>query len=147
MGTIEEKLNELLDQKKAEVGELQERVWELENELEKSWDWAAHKSFDKDPYDLPVPRLQIVAEPNRRGDWYDEVWTYSLVHKHLTGIIVCVPLGQTKRSGGRNEKPDVNDLPFRDGAHIKHECFTLSLPAFSIVEDEVVALEPYEPKP
>ena len=144
MGTVQEKLNELLDQKIAKIEGLQERVCELEESLERNWDWAAHKRFVKDPYNLPVPRLQIVAEPSMRYGWVEETWTYSLVYKHFTGDIMFVPLGQTKRTGGRDEKPDINDLPFRDGAHIRYECFTLKMPAFSIVEDRIVELEPYE---
>ncbi len=149
MGTIEEKLNELLDQKNDEIEKLLNKIEDMEERLAMNWEWTAHKYCKKDEYNLPVPRLQLVAFRHKRYGWNRTTWKYSLVYQLLSGNIGYIPLGQTE-IGGRlaGTRPDAKlNLPLREGVDIRYDCLNLRLPAFSIVEDQIVQLEPYNQEP
>ncbi|WP_148039091.1 hypothetical protein [Brevibacillus gelatini] len=91
-----------------------------------------------------LPRLQIECI-NVSGDYTEQLWKYELVYKHFTGDIVKVTIGQTERKTGRTKPPIGEDgeidLPFRDGAHIKHDAIHLNLPAYAICDDIVEKLD------
>lgn len=132
--TTAERLEELLDDKDSEIRRLQAMLDEIDEQ--RAWRWTMHTERAQDTHDLPVPRLEIRCEPISEGYWGAQVWTYSLVYRHFIGHLVWVPLGATKRTGGAiHTPPPLDDLPFRDGAHITHDALQLDLPAFSIVED------------
>lgn len=133
-----ERLEKLLDEKDEEIEDLQKKVSEYEDQSE--WDWAWVKHFNIKTNDLPIPRLEIRCED--KGDWYNYEWLYGLVYKHLVGRNIFVPLGCT-RCGGHGEPPirEGNpDLPFRDGAHIRHEMNHLNLRAFAFLEGKYYEL-------
>lgn len=128
-----ERLEELLNAKDREIEELRDQLREIEDQRE--WRWTMHTDAKEDAHDLPVPRLQIECEPIYEGSWSAQTWTYSMVYRHFLGHLVFVPLGATKRTGGSMDAPpSLDDLPFRDGAHIRHDAEALGLPAFSIVD-------------
>ncbi len=100
----------------------------------------AEEMFDKfraraereDTSGLPVPRLELrwIGEPeDTEGEW-----EYNLVANHFAGGLVFYPLGNTEVMGGTSAYlPNGRiQLPFRDGAHIKHDMKELKLPGFVI---------------
>lgn len=134
-------LGELLKARDAEIDALKARVTELEEELERDWTWTRHVEHKTDPSPgLPVPRLEIRWTIGDR----EQIATYCLVYKHLCDQIVFVPLGKTRRNG-----PDVPprasngeiEVPFRDGAHIRHDLEAMNLPGFAILGGEAQPLE------
>lgn len=138
-----EYLTGLLDEKDEEIYKLAERVEELENILDgRTWGWTIHtKISDGENMNLPVPRLEM--RWRELDDWgYNWEAQYRLVYRHFLDELVAIPFGNTKRGGDSppmtNEKVD---LPFREGAHIKHDAGTLNLPAFVIYGDEVHPIE------
>lgn len=98
-----------------------------------------HTEREEHTHDLPVPRLEMRCVPYYEGTWSTQLWTYCLVYRHFLGHLVWIPLGETRRTGGmlREAPPALDDLPFRDGAHIRHDAGLLSLPAFVVIEDRV----------
>jgi len=137
--TLEERLNETINQ-------MEERIAELEEErdhLRHFVPWTDHVILKEDiPLGLPVPRLEIVWD-HEEGSME---WTarYRLVYGHLLDDIVLVPLGQTKVSGRMREPVDADgtiDLPFRDGAHLHHDCEHLNLRAFVRYGSHVCEIE------
>ena len=138
-----EYLTGLLNEKDRQIDKLAERVEELENTLDgRTWGWTIHTTVSEDEnMNLPVPRLEM--RWRELDDWgYNWEAQYRLVHRHFLDHLVAIPLGSTKRGGDSppmtNEKVD---LPFRDGAHIKHDAKALDLPAFVIYGDEVHPIE------
>lgn len=91
-----------------------------------------------------VPRLQIKCV-NISGDYTETEWKYELVYRHFTNEISYVSMGNTKRETGKTEIPlnedGTLDLPFRDGAHIKHDAIQMNLPAFAICGDIIEKLD------
>lgn len=88
------------------------------------------KLKEHDNNGLPVPRLEIrykdTADPEKlRAE-------YGLVYRHLCDHLVFATLGLTKIHGALHYYRDRLDLPFRDGAHIRHEMKTLNLRAFVV---------------
>ena len=117
----------------------------LETELEymrehATWGWSRHNTIEAIDDPLPVPRLEIEVF-NASGDWYVSEWVYSMVYEHLLGHHVRVPLGHTKQTGGHGRRDSVEHLPFRDGAHIKHEAKAFGWPAFWIIEGNAQLIE------
>jgi hypothetical protein len=93
---------------------------------------------------IDLPRLQIRCE-HEEGNYYQQVWYYELVYRHFTGSIEKVPFSHTECRGGNGLQPiDKNgklELPFRDGAHIKHDAVHMNLPAYAICDDIVEKLD------
>lgn len=131
-----ERLTELLNQKDQEINKLNQTIegFELAQERE-VWDWARHEDFDDDS-GLPVPRLEIRCK--NLDTWHNWTWTYGIVYKHLLKHCVFVPLGYTKCGGGGRIPVYEGEptLPFRDGAHIRHDAKELRLAAYSLFEGE-----------
>lgn len=140
-----ERLEALLDERDAKIAELQEKVDEHEDR--EAWSWTRHRTTEKETDErLPVPRLEIRWEPadENRYNWHAR---YFLVHRHLLGNIVSVPMGYTRRGGGGEPVRDSEvETPFRDGCHIAHDAAHLGLPAFAVYGDKVTKIEPRKAK-
>lgn len=141
-----ERLEELLDKKDETIEKLSDKVDHLERELDyPNWEWMRHSSVEEDS-DLPVPRLEMryVATGTEVNPWYNYEACYNMVHRHFQGHLMSIPLGQTRISGGNGAGPhhyeadDQWELPFRDGAHIRHDAVDLNLPAFVVIEPDGV---------
>lgn len=137
MGTTEERLNGLLDERDAEIEELQEKIKDLEARLRGSRNgWAAHELLDRDQK-LPVPRLEILVRNAEYEGYLDGLeYIYRLVYRHLSGDVIGVPFGHTSSRGGPPLLPDQPissiHMPRRDGAHMYREMATLGLPGFLV---------------
>lgn len=142
-----ERLQELLDKKDEEVGELQEKVRRFEHDREReenreTWVWTEHLIMDEDDCSpLPVPRLELNwSLADERG--YNRYCWYYLVYRHLLNEVVKIPMGMTKVGGGRGpwqpEGPrgQFIETPFRDTAHVVNEARQLNLPAYVVYEDK-----------
>lgn len=134
-----ERLEELLNQKDAEIEKLSEELGKAKDELYYLSHWTKHSEGKES--DLPVPRLQIRFCDNAadsRQEWDEYKWDYKLIYRHFLGHIVEVPLGRTTTSGVRGVSEDDDcPLPFRDGAHIANDSQTLKLPAYAIFGKKV----------
>lgn len=135
--TAIERLERELNDRDIKIEELQEQIDGMKAHA--TWGWARHTMIEADADPLPVPRLQIEAF-NTSGDWYIAEWVYSMVYVHLLGHHVVVPLGHTRQTGGRGPR-DASDLPFRDGAHIRHEAKAFGWPAFAICKGHATLIE------
>lgn len=100
---------------------------------------ATRKLTESENLNLPIPRLEIrYRKPNKRElrhrGWMgvSVIADYSLVYDHLMGDVLAVSMGSTKIGGGHSEEPGYLELPFRDGAHVMNDMWTLKLPAFVI---------------
>lgn len=142
--TALERLEGILNEKDAELGELRDRVAELEDESERVWDWARHETRADDG-GMPVPRLELRCR--NLGNWYNYEWVYALVYRHLLDHIVAVPLGYTKCGGagraptGRFDGDEPPSLPFRDGCHSQHDREQLGLPLYAVCEELGICYE------
>ena len=139
MSAAEERLLELLDTKDTEIDQLTEQVEELKQLARGRYGaWTMHEKLPEDQ-PLPVPRLEMAWE--HEDEWHVVV-LYRLVYRHLLGHCVGVPFGHTRVSGSGVQPLRYGrlDLPFRDGAHIRHDAESLNLPAFLIYEDHVETL-------
>lgn len=138
MSKAADKLAELLEEKEQELRDLQKKI-EDDRDLER-WRWARHEDLPREQV-LPVPRLEIVLNEGESDD-YNRVWVYRIIHRHLLGHCVAVPMGSTKQSGGNpNMERGLLDLmPLRDGAHIRHDAKAFGWPAFMVSGDESVAI-------
>ncbi len=124
--SVEERLNDDLYNKEREIEKLKEEVDDLTYRDDWKWRHIKHLS-EEENMDLPVPRLEIRY---RALDKYNVAADYALVYKHLLGHIEFCPLGSTRCSSHSYIKN--LDLPFRDGAHIRHEMATLKLPGYVV---------------
>lgn len=147
--TLEERLNQMLDNKDDDIRALQKRVEGLEQMLRGAESgWAMHRDAPAEQV-LPVPRLEV--EIKRTGHLSME-WEYRLVMRHFLGHCVVVPLGHTRSTGGtpdpwppRERQQDGTvrmQLPFRDGCHFNHDAKAFGWPAYCIWDGNV---EPFVP--
>ena len=141
---IIESLEQVLVERDATIRKLREQIESLEGRLERSsHDWQRHRRIEDDKT-LPVPRLELVWEDISEPDetpWTSRTVEYRLVHTHMLGHTVVVPLGFTKIRGGGYKAPwkmdnGKPDLPFRDGAHACHDAAHLNLPLYVIAPGE-----------
>lgn len=150
MATLEERLNEIIDQKDDQIYELENKIERLENEADLSRvSWQRHIAFENTGMSakLPFPRLEMRLERTSKDNWYSIQWLYGIVYKHITAvngpILYFVPLSLTTSSGGsgsfdhwrQNEKLQ---LPYRDGVHIKLDSKVFNLPAFIVCYEKGV---------
>lgn len=136
--TAIERLESALNERDYKIEDLQQEIDGLKEFA--TWAWSRHTTIEAKDDPLPVPRLQIEVF-NVSGDWYVSEWVYSMVYEHLLGHHVIVPMGHTKQTGGRGGPRDVADLPFRDGAHIRHEAKAFGWPAFAIRDGKASLIE------
>lgn len=70
-------------------------------------------------------RVWILGAADPDLGWRQTTIEYRLVRRHFLGYVEVNPLGLTKRQGGNNQPPWHDDprvtLPFRDGAHARHD--------------------------
>jgi hypothetical protein len=151
--TAIDRLEVLLDEKDARIGELEKNVERLEAALAHSESgWCLHSEI-KEEQVLPVPRLELVYEPRGKQagrEWTRYVVTYRMVYRHLLGHCVAVPLGETTFSGGVSSTPMQDGrlrLPLRDGAHICHDMAALGMPGFAVCGEHVDDLAAFAGKP
>lgn len=148
--TATERLEELLNQKDHEIAKLQAKLEKIEAEKERDWwEWVYPEELPKEQV-LPVPRLEMTAE-TLDEDGYNVHFRYCLVYRHFLGHCVTVCLGYTRRGGGTRSRLAsaqalVEDLPFRDGAHIMFDSRTFGFPAYAIVGDDVALIPPRREK-
>lgn len=131
--SIEERLNDIIEERDNEIEKLEHKLQELEDEkTERQWEWRKLRTLTKEEnLNLPVPRLEIRIEDS--ADGYQEKCMYGLVYEHLLGHFIHVPLGCTTVGGGSNHKyASKLESPFRDGAHIVYDMYTLNLPGFIV---------------
>lgn len=135
MSKAADKLAELLEEKEQELESLQKEVDDAkDNEI---WRWARHEDIHEEQT-LPVPRLEMWLNPYESDD-YNRLWIYRMIHRHLLGHCVAIPMGCTKQTGG-GDMELLHHLPFRDGAHIKHDARAFGWPAFMVRGGEVAAI-------
>jgi hypothetical protein len=144
MSTAIERLTEQLDQKDAELEDLQGKLDEAEREVESVRDgWMRHRKQEIDDETLPLPRMEI--DWRERDGWRDFEIEFRLVVKHLLGYLVLIPLGLTRSQSSSEEDPRrhglANALPFRDGAHAPHDAALLGLPLFAIMPEGPVLVD------
>lgn len=146
--TVEERLNELLNEKDKEIEKLRDELDHLKSYVKnKHFGWMEHRELPADFHpELPVPRLQFTYF---KRDW-ELVCRYELVYRHHLGHCVAIPLGQTSTSGGERSKGPFEDVgngekelfvPFRDGVHMNTDMKRFGIPGFAIHEDYVTSIE------
>lgn len=142
-----ERLQEMLEEKEVQVGDLEKTVERLKYET--SLDcikWQKHRLLDNDDFykGLPVPRVEMIFEAVGSGTdddaFYNHEWTYGIVTKPYTfqwdfkDKLLFIPLSKTTGSGGNNvsriRSTGKIDTPFRDGVHVKFDSLMFGLPAF-----------------
>jgi hypothetical protein len=128
---------------RAALQEKEEQLQQLQAELdfaEEMFGKLRARAQREDTSGLPVPRLELrwIGEPEDS----DGEWEYNLVANHFTGVPVFYPLGNTEVTGGASAYLPTGRirLPFRDGAHIKHDMKELKLPGFVIRGSKTEAL-------
>lgn len=148
--TIEERLNEQIDEKDDQIQELENRIDELESRLDHGrWQWQQHEAFENDELSqqMPFPRLEMRLIRRSKDNWYSVEYLYGLVYKHYSDLynnmLRFIPFSLTISEGGKDtfESRLVNGelpLPFRDGTHIRSESALLNLPAFIICREKGV---------
>jgi hypothetical protein len=144
MKTEQQRMEELLALKDAEIERLSEELTKAEDRREKDWEWAEHLDFgDEHHPQLPIPRLEM--EWRKDGDtWQHCTCLYRLIYRHLLGHVVGVPMGETSTQSSAEHSP-AEELghrkgirtPFRDGVHIAKDSEHLKLPAFVICEHRI----------
>ena len=106
------------------------------NEKEKS---KLYPSYDK----LPLPRLEMQINPITKN-WYQIEWIYGIVYKHYNDTLLFIPLAQTTGTGdfskflkATTRISDSNNLPFRDGLHIRTEMKLFGLRGFVLCDGRI----------
>ncbi|MEM7772401.1 MAG: hypothetical protein AAF327_18045 [Cyanobacteria bacterium P01_A01_bin.37] len=151
-------VNQAIETLGEKIEEQQDRIWQLEEQLEdaqiiaKVKGWANHGTVDDEDIalELPIPRLQIKLTQHSENH---RSWFYVLVYEHTTMDIVAVPMGETVSKGSfanqiinvSNKDEVLKILPFRDGVHIRRDASHLKLPAFAIVDGKAYELEAIAP--
>ena len=136
-----------IERLEGELNDLEYENARLKTELEniknnEAWSWTVQYEIEAANDPLPIPRLEMVARPVS-NDWRNMIWEQRIVYGHLLGHHVCVPIGNTKVGGGRDEEPTISDLPFRDGVHFGHNVKMWGWPAFVTIGG---ISKPYTPK-
>lgn len=141
MTTSVERLEELLNERDAEIEVLQDKLREAENAADN--EWTRHLHFKKGEWPnpkLPVPRLEVRWVERDGDNGYTIAADYCLVYQHLLEYVVFVPLGSTKSTGtlaSRAERMGQVDLPFREHSHLLNDMKQLGLRAFGICGGDV----------
>ncbi len=142
---LEERLNDIIEDRDFKIEELEEKIEELKN-FNSLVDTAYQRHFtikDSGIRDgLPFPRLEMIFEYLDGDRRYGYKWIYGMVMKPYSFMtdsndLLFIPFSVTRGSGSsdmiRNGK---HELPYRDGMHIMKESEVLNLPAYIINEEE-----------
>lgn len=151
MKTIEERLNETIEEKELKIEELQEKIEALENNSDlQNLAYQMHEYFKETELQkkLPVPRLEMRFKRDKfsidNNNWYNVTWKYGIVYKHYAethnDTMLFIPLGQTTSNGGDGTfnnffRGGKLNTPFRDGVHIFAASKLFNLPAYIICEE------------
>lgn len=146
--TLEERLNDMLEEKDSKIQTLEAEVEKLkwQNDLSQLT-WQIHQSFQNDEFSkqMPFPRLEMRLERLSPNNWYSIKWIYGLVYKHYSDTqndtLLFIPFSQTTSRGGNGAfeshlvEGKMLELPFRDGVHIYVEGILFGLPAYIICRE------------
>lgn len=145
--TIEERLNEQIDQKDDQIEKLERKIEQLENRLNFcQWEWQQHEAFQNDVLSkqMPYPRLEMRLRRLSKENWYSIEWIYGMVHKHYSDInnetLLFFPFSRTTGNGGNGTFEShffggKLELPHRDGFHIYADSKVLGLPAYIVCRE------------
>jgi hypothetical protein len=152
---LEERLNEIIEERDSQIEELQEKIEKLEQQSDlQKLEYQMHEYFKETELQkqLPVPRLEMrfFRLKNHRSDdnWYNVCWKYGIVYKHYAethnDTMLFIPLSQTTSNGGDGTfnshfQDGRLDTPFRDGVHIFADSKLFNLPAFIICEEKNIS--------
>ena len=156
--TIEERLNETIEEKDSLISELESKIEDLEQRFDYGrWQWQQHEAFDNDEFSkqMPFPRLEMRMIRRSKDNWYSIEWIYGFVYKHYSDLynnmLRFIPLSLTTSEGGRDtfESRLQNgklELPYRDGAHIRSEAALFNLRAFIVCREKGICqkIEPLD---
>lgn len=133
--TLEERLNEVIEERECEIENLSKKIDELKGDLDSRHKAWMHHSV-QNPFEftkkLPLPRLEM----RQRKEGYYTIFSYGIVYKHFSEMkeeLTFIPLGETKCSGAYTR-----ELPFRDGVHMRHDSKIFNLPGFLIDIDNLM---------
>lgn len=147
---LEERLNEIIEEKDDQINDLENKVELLEARLDyANHVWQHHFSFQEDEFydQMPYPRLEMRLRRLSKDNWYNIEWVYGLVYKHVTDTfsesktLLFIPFSRTTSSGGTGElswrikEGNKLDLPHRDSLHIYIESLMLKIPAYIVCEE------------
>lgn len=149
--TLEERLNEIIEEKDAEIANLTQKIDDLEDKLDiSSISWQKQEIFEENDFNrnMPYPRLEMRLRQEHKGNWFRVQYHYGLVYRHYSNtgsdkvFLLFIPISITSCGGGRDNS--LNSwmhngeltLPYRDGVHIKSESRVFNLPAFITCEQE-----------
>ena len=141
MSNAADRLAAELEEKDGEIAELEEKLRQLQFQLDYGPGWAL-PSDEKHDARYPLPRLEMRFSPSRDGDWGSTVVRYGMLRRHLCDHVIFAPMGRTKLDGSRGKTDVERDakgiphLPYRDGAHLAFDSTFLDLPVFVRVQDE-----------
>lgn len=147
-----------VEELEARILELEERADELEEELgaheeadrrraiAKEWGWQDIRKYEKDPYGLPVPRLQMVMLAEGDGT---QNWEVSLVCDSFS-LVEVIPLSASRAQGRKdclvpdNPEFSVEECMFFPGLWVTLNRFheQLSLPSFVIFREHQFSFHP-----
>lgn len=142
--TLEERLNNLIEEKEEKIKKLETKITELKN-FNSLVDTAYQRHFTIPNSglrkDLPYPRLEMIFEYLDEDIRYGYKWTYGLVMLPYSFMsdkeLLFIPFSQTRGSGGSSIIIDgKHELPHKDGMNIAIESVVLGLPAYIINERE-----------
>lgn len=139
MASTEERLQELLDRKDADLEEAQCQISDLERQLRYGVDWMLHRRIEKADDALPVPRLELTLVHNSEYSSEQEV---VMVLAERDGTRTRVPLAYSKTSGSgvRMEHcPTTGELPNQVLPSLVNDaCYyseNTGLPAYVVLDD------------
>lgn len=154
---LNERLNEIIEEKQSIIDELSEKIEQMEDDLNlRKWAHLLPSNFKESELQktLPYPRLEMrfkrIESYSGQKDWYNVEWLYGIVYKHYTDIsndsMLFIPLGRTTSSGGGADFEKYYydkklELPFRDSHHILAESKVFNMPAYIICEEMNIVQE------
>lgn len=164
---LEERLNNIIEEKDVEIEQLKDRI----NRLEQSQDlerlrWQLHEYYEETELDkkMPYPRLEMrfLRFPNIHGNekWDNIAWIYGLVYKYYNmtedNTLLFIPLSMTTANGGNGSfdswlrEDGKIGLPLRDGVHIIADSRVLNIPAYMVCKEmsiiEKISLQKLPPQ-
>lgn len=147
---LEERLNEIIEEKDDQINDLENKIELLEARLDyANQAWQHHFSFQEDEFyaQMPYPRLEMRLRRLSKDNWYNIEWVYGLVYKHTVDTfsdnktLLFIPLGRTTSNGGTGEltyrlkEGNKLDMPHRDSLHIFIESLMLNIPAYIVCKE------------